>query len=357
MFFATSHDMSRSAERVIESTAMRRALVLMSGCRLAVIDLDAGRVLQSLVLADSMQWRSGHVVAASTDNKRFYVALTAKHTDSTAVIGIRSSDYAIDTLAVFGGPAQFPWVAVGRRTSRFYFASDWGLQLRVADSALRHVAPIFIARRDTISYGPVVWYAVSPNEQRVYASYHGAAGRGGTGVDWIDLGDTLRSCVDTSPSAKEAARGVGCANAHGKVVPYERGFLAATGEDLALFDSKGDRVRSYDVGLGRYTHFMEFAVDPTRGIAFAISPCRRGRFATALPPPAGISTISLAPGAAQVRILNSTACGSQIEMSPDGELLVVLNGNVVTTIESVSGKVLRQTDIPGDQDSISFVAI
>lgn len=328
----------------------------MTGCRVAVLDLDAGRVVRSVVLADSMKWQSGHVIAASTDARQFYVALTAKHTDSTALISIRASDYAVTMLLVFAGPEQFPWVAAGPRTNQLYLATDWGLRIKVFDPATRRITPTFIARRDTMTYGPILWYAISPTEQRIYASYHGAAGRGGTGVDWIDLGDPLRSCVDTSPSVAGTAPGIGCTNAHGKVIPYERGFLAATAAELALFDSAGNRVRSYDVGLGRYTHFMEFAVDTARAAVFALSPCRRGRFAAELPSPAGVSVVRIAADAPSVRILNPTVCGSQAELSRDGSILVVLDGGVVTTVDSRTGNVLRRIVVTSSDDAISLLA-
>jgi hypothetical protein len=108
--------------------------------------------------------------------------------------------------------------------------------------------------------------ALSPDETRLYVSYHGADT---TGADWF----TITDAGVTRCRARRQYEGVGCVSeAHGMVVPFEDGFVAATGWSTVLVvDGAGAVRKRWDIPLtGR--HLRTIALDGERRL-YVVADC------------------------------------------------------------------------------------
>jgi hypothetical protein len=250
---------------------------------------------------------SGRFLALSLDGRRLFVLTPSAPGTGQEVrifdpVGVRLLErLPLERRFVFRV------IAVGRQSGGLYLfanrprgqgAEDAVVAVLDADGSAKRIATIReAAGRD--------WWvfdgAVSPDEARLYVSYHGGCGPEGpnlctSGADWIDVaGDRLVRCSGRS------IPGNGCfVRVHGGVEALDGGVLAATGAGPILEISDEGEVAARRSRLGG-NHLMEFALDGPRERAYAVGQC----YYTG-----GVSVLDLA--SKRARVLRRDVCGERI---------------------------------------------
>ncbi len=328
-----------------DTVATRGALriaALLEGRRIAVFQTAGGAALADRSLGDSSLWNDGSSLGVSPTGDHVFATLVARSRDATAIVRMDLADYVVQQTSVISDSIPYPWLAVGPRSGRLFIASGIGFRIAVVAPARASTVSRYSAQRDTALYRQVTWFGISPDERRVFVSYHGAA----TGGDWMELrGASFVACNDF---IQRIVR-VGCVSAHGRIEAYGRGFAAATGQALMLVDSGGNMTRRFDTGLGPRVHFMEFVSDFRSQVAYAIAPCHSGDV---------LSRISLADSTSLVpafRYLSRAICGDRIVASNDAGLLAVLNGASITIVDSRTGAVVSRITTPARVLDVVFI--
>jgi hypothetical protein len=154
--------------------------------------------------------------------------------------------------------------------------------------------------------------AISPDERRVYVSYHGR----GTGIDGFEL--TEKGWVSRLYIAS-----------HGDFAVVGNVILATTGSGgiLEVNDTTRGVERSLNTGLS--SHLMDFALDPDRRIIYAAGDCMHvnaGGFTATPWPIAGEAQPPVAP------LKSFSVCGGRISVAPGGKWVAV-----VQTFETLGG--------------------
>jgi hypothetical protein len=169
--------------------------------------------------------------------------------------------------------------------------------------------------------------ALSPDESRVYVSYHGMST---TGADTFDTHGNRVSCAEKSRPNE------GCLEVHGNVEPLGRGVIGASGEGpLRRFDGVGHLVREYVIGLP-HNHLMEFALSPDLRRAYAIGSCLYS---------GGLSIIDIARARTHVAraagLHGPTAiCGERIAVGKRYALVIAANRLLV--LDAKNGRLVRR---------------
>jgi hypothetical protein len=165
-------------------------------------------------------------------------------------------------------------LALAPRTQRVFAAGD-----RPARGPQEPVVAAVDSRRRRLLWSRLVhvsggldWWVyqavVEPGEASLLVSYHGATT---TGADRFVLrGRDVQPC-ERPPRTRA---GLACISLHGRVEPYRGGLLAATGDPrmILVLARDGHEVRRLDPHLDG-NHLMEFALDRTRGLLYAVGSC------------------------------------------------------------------------------------
>jgi hypothetical protein len=176
--------------------------------------------------------------------------------------------------------------------------------------------------------------AVSPDETRLYVSYHGCCT---TGADWFEITESgVTRC-----RARRPADGAGCvAEAHGVVEPFADGFVAATGgPDVLGVDASGSVRERWAMPLTR-PHLMEIALDGERRL-YALGDCQGA---------GGLARIDLTDGTAHVLAQpdDPYICGDRLRVGLENVLVVASQLSLTATppgllvIDGDTGRVLEQ---------------
>ena len=191
----------------------------------------------------------------------------------------------------------------------------------------------------------------SPDENRVFISFHGGCSRTAAfvgcphGVDWLEFsGNTLSRCSAHSPQRQDAA----CIPTHGNFAPFKSGVVAATGSGLVVVDSNGVPGKEIDVKLAPGNHFMEFALDTASAIAYGIGSClyAGGLTATVLSPAVHVEDV--------VRNQNERICGNVVRVTNDGRYVAISQDRKphdrglgeITVIDVVNRSAFRRFVVP-----------
>ncbi|MES2178376.1 MAG: hypothetical protein V4550_11010 [Gemmatimonadota bacterium] len=328
-----------------------RIVALLEGARIAVINSAEGTTLAERSLGDTTVWKSGHSLGISPAGNQVFVALTSRSQKETAIIRFDLTDYTVHQIAVVADQFEYPWLVVGQRTGRLYLTSDWGFRVATVDPKKPSEVVRYASGRDTIGYGPAMWFDISANEDRMYASYHGNGLRGNGGLDWIDIrGDSLSICSESRLQSEK--RGTSCSNPHGRMIPYRDGFVATTGGRLHVYNAKGETIAKHVTGLGDdRNHGMEFALDTVAAVAYPIGSCRR-------PNQGGVTRVDLKnplDSTSSYRELAATVCGERVVVSLDRTTLAIASGTGITLMGAESGNVGRKLTTSARVVDLAFV--
>ncbi len=302
-----------------------------------MIDATSGSVLAERSLGDSALWNSGLSLGASRSGDRVFATLTHRTSHATAIVRFDLADYSVHQIAVLPDSIAYPRLVVGPKTGRLFIAADSVFRIAIVDPTNTANISRYSSGRDPAIYWGVTWFSISPDENRLFASYHGF----GAGVDWIDVRGT--QFVACTRSITQPPR-TGCGSAHGRVEAYRDGFVAATGGGLVVVDAKGSETARFGTGLSSRNHFMEFALDTVGGRAYIIGPCVMD---------GGLSRVSLsAPG--PIQILGGV-CGERVILSDDRRLLATSSGTTISILDADTGALVRRMTMPASVLDLSFV--
>jgi hypothetical protein len=248
----------------------------------------------------------GHYLVLSSDG-RFVLALVPgqpEAPDQLAVVDARSGQAQM--TVPLPDTTTFRGLALGPRTGRVYLFGNAGEVVRspgLDPPAPRQVSVVVavldpadgrIVRGWTVRPADghdwrVYQGAVSPDERRLFVSYHGPDT---TGIDWLELApDGPQRCPDA------ARPGRGCLDAHGGFALHQAGLLAATGTPVVLeLDHTGAVRRGLDTALAG-NHLVEFVMDETAQRLYAVGSCGyAGGFSAVSLQGGGVPTTPSVPG-------------------------------------------------------------
>jgi hypothetical protein len=302
-----------------------------------VIDATSGSVLAERSLGDSALWNSGLSLGASQSGGRVFATLTHRTSQATAIVRFDLADYSVHQIVVIRDSVVYPRIVVGPKTGRLFIAADSVFRIAAVDPTnTANILRYSSGRDPAINWG-VRWFTISPDENRLFASYHGGA----SGVDWIDIrGTQFVVCIRslTRPPRN------GCGSVHGRVEPYQGGFVAATGGGLRMVDDKGTETASFWNGLSSRNHFMEIALDTVAGRVYAIGPCLMD---------GGLSRVGLsAPWPIQIL---AGGCGERVVLSDDRRLLAIASDTTISIRDADTGALIRRTTVPAAVLDLAFV--
>lgn len=181
--WSTEFENQRSKEEVVRPStpapprAEPRIVALLQGNRIAIYDAADGALLANRSLGDTAKWSDGHSLGLSRLGTSAYAALLSRSTKATAIVRLDLADYSVHQSAVIAEAIHYPWLAVGQRSGRLFLAADAGFRIAAIDTTTGARAVTYGSSRDPAMFQTVKWFALSPDESRLFVSYHGSAPR------------------------------------------------------------------------------------------------------------------------------------------------------------------------------------
>lgn len=319
---------------------------LTSSNQLVAVDLNSGRITSQLQLAPQphVDVHTRHALAASPDGRSLY-ALATGGPGADAVVQVVPPAKILRKVPLVSGQARFLAIAVAPHSGDVYALGS------VATGPVRdpaHGAPqssvlllvhpdgrqrnFTLRPGDDLDWRP--WQAaVSPDESRLYVSYHGSDS---TGIDWYDLqSDSLERC-----QLPQKYRGTACLATHGGFTVLGDRVLASGGTaDLELYRRDGSLERSYYNLLHR-SHTMEFAINAAGQSLYQSAPCSYAGGLSKVDLESGKTTI-LAPEGYPI-----TICGERMAVTKGGRLVIV-SESALLLVEPDTGKPIRTILVRG----------
>lgn len=222
---------------------------------------------------------------------------------------------------------EYRGLAVGAATGRVYAFGEMDSFVLVVDPATGTVLQRLSDGTGRDNYSG----AVSPDERRIFVSYHGNA----SGVGVFDVAGDKWRYVTTIRS-------------HGNFVVVGDTVLAATGDQTIIeVDHKGQKLREIPTLL-HGNHLMEFALDYKRRI-YAVGSCMYAGGFSRTEPGAGTHVmIPVGPGDGRLPRPVFEVCGERISVTADGALVAVAPlRTAVTPSASRPGTILVLGGISG----------
>ena len=288
------------------------ALLLAEG-RISIVDVADGREVGSYAASDHPAYRlSAPAQLLTKSGDEIFAVLPT--VDRMVVAAIDARTFAGRQVATLTAQ-QYRALAIGARTGRLFVFGSTGVVV---------MTPKTTEARVLTAGSQIVWGAVSRDEKRVYASYHGP------GIEWFE---------ETADGWKSA----GHLMSHGNFVLLDNTLLAATGEgEIIEANDRGDVVRRFDTRLAG-NHLMEFGVDQRQEAIYAVGACDYAGGFTVTPRLAGASARVVLP------VGNFDACGDRIAVAPDSAWIAVLVTSgppsdlkrTVKIVDTKSGQILR----------------
>lgn len=309
------------------------AYALTSSNQLVAIDLNSGRITSQLQLAPQphVDVHTRHGLAASPDGRSLY-ALATGGPGADAVVQEVPPARVVRKVPLVSGQARFQAIAVAPHSALgsvatgpvrdpAHGAPQSAVLLRVHPDGGQSNFTLRVG--DDLDWRP--WQAaVSPDESRLYVSYHGSDT---TGIDWYDLqSESLERC-----QLPQKYRGTACLATHGGFMVLGDRVLASGGTaDLELYRREGSLERSYS-NLLRRSHTMEFAINAAGRSLYQSAPCFYA---------GGLSKVDLESGKATILAPEgypTTICGERIAVTKGGRLVIV-SESALLLVEPETGK-------------------
>jgi hypothetical protein len=259
----------------------------------------------------------GRFLALSGDSRQLFVLTPSAPGKGQEVRILDRVSLRLIKRVPLEGRAVFRVIAVGSRTGLLYLFGNRPVGRGAEDAVVALLDAEVGKLRTTIvrhAAGHDWWIfdgAVSPDESRLYVSYHGGCGPKGpelctSGADWITVaGVRLVRC------ARRSIPGNGClVRVHGGVEAVDGGALGASGEGpIFEISDSGSVVAAQQTRLPG-NHLMEFALDGRRERVYAVGQC----YYTG-----GVSVLDLS--SQRTRVLSHEVCGERIAIG--GQLVAV----------------------------------
>lgn len=326
-------------------------IALLADYRLVALHPDAGGTLQEILPAlptanlPPIDFAAGHYLAQSSDGSLLIAPRPAPPSQPNQIALIKATSLQLERMVLLPASAgSIRSVVVGAVTGRIYVFGDreQDATLTVLDAGTGTVLNLWTLRggdgRDWLVYQG----AVSADEQRVFASYHGTDT---TGIDWFTL---IPQGVQRCPATMATG---GCLRTHGGFLLEGEHIVATTGEPEILVLSLDGQVQgTYDTKLVG-NHLMEFAIDGQMHRLYALGPCGYLGGVSVLP--------LLASGAPQgaATVLAPAVCGERLTLVTPGRIAVTetrvtvpnptIPGSVVF-LDTTSGTVVARIAVPAE---------
>ena len=318
----------RPAPRVAEDGVI---FALLADGGLATFSLASGRAEGKIPLGRFPDPGVGRYLAPSRDGRTLFALLPGTRDGPSRVAAVDVATTHARGYYRLPEGIVFRSLAVGPKTGRLYLfgnrpegAVEGSGGDPPEDAVVAVVGPSegrLLESRTIREADDTAWRVytgeVSPDERRLFVSYHGGA----SGVDWVEVApDGLDRCED------RASTGTPCFPAHSGVVVREDGrFLTSPGDGPWVEERyrNGALVRRWDTGL-EGNHMLDLAVDQRADRLYVLGSCGYT---------GGLSKVDLGTG--RVKMLAGTradlgsassregaVCGARVAVGP-GSLLVV----------------------------------
>ncbi len=333
--------------------------VLFPSGQLRIVSLDSGVTLtQPRLIEDSSKEVPGGL-SRSAIRDELFVSLISLAPAQTRIVAVSVRDASIRSLATLPGRPTYPYVDLGPSTGWVYVASDYEERLVALDHLTGQERLRFAFSHKAAGDWQVYSMRVSPEEDKVYFSFHGGcAPRGAVsgcphGVDWIRL---QRGQPERCQLSNDRSQDSGCIAAHGDFVPFRGGIVAATGSGVIVADSVDKAGPEIDVKLAPGNHFMEFALDTVAGIVYGIGSCLYAGGLTQTP------VSGIRPAEDVVADPRESVCGNIVQLTEDRRYLVISRDQKpsrpgpgeITVVDLIARRVARRILLPAQPIGIAL---
>ena len=274
--------------------------------RLLALGADARPVFRLRLGPVQRQPAEGAHLALAPGGRTLYVLVQGSARSGDSVAFVDTARRVVTERVRLPRRTLFHVLALAPATHRLYVVGDRparGPQQPVVsalDTTRRRLLwTALVPREDGLDWS-VYGAAVEPGEQTLLVSYHGSST---TGADRLRIGPNgVEAC--TPPPRPYPGRA--CIEIHGRIEPYGDELVAATGDgrSILVLDREGRRMRNLDPGLAG-NHLMEFALDRTRGLLYAVGSCGYA---------GGLAEVTISSGRRRLleRPRNRRICGERI---------------------------------------------
>ena len=305
------------------SRSIGRVILVHQDGLVQSVDAQTGAIISELRLLTPQTTPQVTAAVVSKSGREDFVAITNWRAGTTRIVGVNNRDSTVREVAFVSDSITYPFLEAGPRTGLLYLVAEHQTHFVVIDPTEgKERGRYAFARNDGCEW-PVFWAHISPDERRLYISYHGPCS---SGADWIQLSDPPRVCDRAAAEREHFA----CVGAHGDVVPFRGGLVVADGREVVVTDSQGV---STVHDLGPLGHLMDFALDTASARVYGIGSCLYT---------GGLTVTDLSKFAQPSNVLAAgvSICGSLIVLSPDRSTLFVVRDappNSVSMIDLESG--------------------
>lgn len=326
-------------------------LVLLADYRLVAIHPDAGSAPQEILPAlptaslSLLDFAAGHYLARSADGSLLIAPRPAPPSQSNQLALISAASLQVQRMIPLPASAgSIRSIVVGATTGRIYVFGnrEQDATLTVLDIGMGAVLNTWTLRGGDGHDWEVYQGAVSTDERRVYASYHGTDT---TGIDWFTrTPQGVQRCPATTVTG-------GCLRTHGGFLVAGEHIIATTGEpEILVLSLDGQVQATYDTKLVG-NHLMEFAIDGQMHRLYALGPCGYLGGVSVLP--------LLTSGAPQATatVFVPAVCGERLTIVTPGRIAVTetrvtvptptIPGSVVF-LDTTSGAVMTRIAVPAE---------
>jgi hypothetical protein len=349
---------SASEGGVLQAAAAQMVCVLLPDGQVRISDLESGAtVLQVSLIADTSIEYPGAMSTFAWRGEVF-VSVVSERPARTRIIAVRARDGRVRSVAAVNG-LVYPYLALGTKTGRLYLTASHEDRGTVLDSQTGEEWLRFSFAHAPPGDWQVYAIGLSPNEDRLYVSFHGGCTFGGGkpfcphGIDWVTFDQaSAKLCVSTVTRTEDS----GCIVAHGDFAPFRGGVVAATGSAVVIVNAIGQPQRRIDVRLAPANHFMEFALDTTAGVVYGIGSCLYA---------GGLTEVSIFRPDTAVDVVQGSdvsVCGNLARLTDDGRYLLVNRDRKpsqpgpgeITVVEPGRRSIIRRIPIPAPAVSVAI---
>ena len=353
----TADDRQADGASVSEGPAI---VALLTDRSLVRVATTTGAVLARVRIGlRSSPPNSGRFLALTPDGDTLFVLMPGAADVAQVVSVVDSETLRVHSRISLPAGITFRALVIGPASGRLYlFGNRPVARGRGAEDAVVAIVdptrPANIRTWTIRAAGGHDWWvfdaAVSADESRLYASYHGGCGPENfalctSGADWLDAdGGELTHCRRPSLPAN------GCiSRVHGSVEVVGNRFLATTGA-APILEIRGARIaRRWKTRLAG-NHVMEFAVDSMRDQAYVVGQCYYV---------GGVSLIDIKSD--QTRVVTRDVCGDRVAVGDDlvavAEQFQAAPQAVRSRIALISrtGQAVRYVSLPLEALDLAFV--
>ena len=197
---------SAARRTAVPQAAKGNVIALIEGGELLVVDASNGQTRSRQRVANVPFLSFGPSLALSKSGEEVFIPAPDSAAGVTKVVALNLRTLEFREVLTLRDSARYVWADVGAKTGLLYLMGEHGIRVVVVEpSAGRLVAQWSIAK-DTAYNWHVERARISPDEERLYLSYHGGCNASGTpkcttGIEEIFLASRqLAPCSVPRPS-------------------------------------------------------------------------------------------------------------------------------------------------------------